>query len=392
MRALYFDCFSGASGDMILGALLDAGADEAAVRAALDGLQLEAWELRVEETKRASLRATKVTVDVAASPAERNYPDIVELIEGSPLEDRVKNLALTTFRVLAEAEARVHAVPVERVHLHEVGSLDAIIDVVASCAAFVSLGVERTFCSAVAMGHGFAATTHGTIPVPPPAVVEILVARGAPVAGGGERELLTPTGAALLATLVDEFADFPVLRLETVGYGAGSAEREVPNVLRALVGELAAAPEDLLLIETNLDDMSPELLPHVLERALAAGAADAWLTPIVMKKGRPAHMLSALTTDASRDDVLEVIFTETTTLGVRFTRVGREVLEREWVTTEVAGQPVRVKVARRQGRSTTIAPEYEDAARAAAATGMTLKEVYARATELARATEASKKR
>ena len=391
MRALYFDCFSGASGDMILGALLDAGADEAAVRAALDELQLEGWELRVEETQRASLRATKATV-VTSETEERNYPAIVDLIQSRPLEDRVANLALATFKVLVEAEARVHSIPIEQVHLHEVGSLDAIIDVVGSCAAFVSLGVERTFCSPVAMGRGFAETTHGTIPVPPPAVVEILTARGAPVAGGGERELLTPTGAALLATLVDEFVEFPVLQLETAGYGAGSAERDLPNVLRALVGELSRASDDLLLLETNLDDMSPELLPYIVERALACGAVDAWLTPIVMKKGRPAHTLSVLTSEAGRDKVLEVIFSETTTLGVRFTRLGREVLERDWVTAEVAGQPVRVKVGRRHGRVTTVAPEYEDAARVAAATGMPLKEVYARATELARATEASKKR
>lgn len=391
MRGLYFDCFSGASGDMILGALLDAGADESAVRTALDALQLKSWNLTIEPTSRGSLRATKATV-AADDDTDRDYQAVVALIERCSLEGRVANLALATFKTLGEAEARVHSLPIDRVHLHEVGSLDAIIDVVGACAAFVSLGVERTLCSPLVTGRGLATTAHGTIPVPAPAVTEILAARGAPVVGGGEGELLTPTGAALLATLVDEFAELPALQLETVGYGAGSAEREVPNVLRALVGELAGTAGDLLLIETNIDDMSPELLPHVVDKTLAAGAVDAWLTPIVMKKGRPAHTLSVLTSDAKRESVLEVIFAETTTLGVRSTRVGREVLEREWVTTEVGGQPVRVKLGRRHGRLTTVAPEYEDAAHAAATTGMPLKDIYARATESARATGASKRR
>jgi uncharacterized protein (TIGR00299 family) protein len=388
MKALYFDCISGASGDMVLGALIDAGADVTRVREELSSLRISSWELEVHEVTRGSIRATRCEVIVADDGVERNYSDVIDLLAGGDLSAPVEERARRAFDALAHAEARVHRVPLEQVHFHEVGALDTIVDIVGSAAAMESLAPDEVITSPIPTGRGFVDSAGGTLPLPAPAVTEIL--RGATLYERGDTELVTPTGAALLAAFTDRFDAMPPLELEATGYGAGRHDtgRE-PNVLRVLVGrvvELALAAPPAVLIETNLDDMSPELLPHVIDRLLAAGAQDAWLTSIVMKKGRPAFTLSVLAGKAEIDRVLDVVYRETTTLGVRVREVAKDELAREWIEVSVSGQPVRVKVGRRSGEIVTLAPEHDDAARAARATGFALKDVYAEATRLARST------
>lgn len=375
MRALYLDCFSGAAGDMILAALLDAGASEEAVGRALAALDLPGCRVETRTVTRASLRATKVDV-VVTGPQEHRGPDeIARLLRDARLDDRVRERALRAFDLLADAEAAVHGIPRAQVHFHEVGAVDAIVDVVGCAAALESLAPETVLASPVTTGRGITDSEHGPIPVPAPAVVELL--KGVPLEERGADELVTPTGAAILREAVASFGPMPPLTIASTGYGAGSRDSAVPNVLRVLVGETATAPGTTLTqIDANLDDVSPELLPYAVERLLAAGAVDAWITPVVMKKGRPGFVLSALAAAADRDRVADVFLRETTTFGVRMHEVTREVLEREWVEVEVEGHPLRVKIGRRGGEVTTSSPEFEDARRVAAATGMPLKDVY----------------
>ena len=386
MKALFFDCVSGASGDMVLGALIDAGADVNRIRDELSTLRLRGWELEVHEVTRGSIRATRCEVVVANDDTERSYSDVLDLLSGSNLSAGVEDSARRAFEVLARAEARVHGLPLEQVHFHEVGARDAIVDIVGSAAALESLAPDEVITSPIPTGRGFVDSAGGTLPIPAPAVTEIL--RGATLYERGDAELVTPTGAALLAAFTDRFDAMPPLELEATGYGAGRRDigRE-PNVLRVLVGRaVGASPAGptAILIETNIDDMSPELLPYVIDSLLAAGAQDAWLTSIVMKKGRPAFTLSVLVGKAEIDRVLDVVYRETTTLGVRVREVAKDELAREWMEVSVSGQPVRVKLGRRGGEIVTLAPEHDDAARAARATGLALKEVYAEATRLAR--------
>lgn len=383
MRALYFDCFSGASGDMILGALLDAGAPEEEVRASLQALGLSGWELDIGRVQKAALAATKVTVRSREMDTARRFSDIRALLEKSALAPGVKERALATFGLLARAEAKVHGAPEEEVHFHEVGGIDAIVDIVGSSSALETLAPQEVITSAIATGRGTTSSQHGTIPVPAPAVVELL--RGAVLFERGDKELITPTGAAILAAATTRFGVMPPLEITRVGYGAGTRDGEVPNVLRVIEGELLE--EDLaserssghILIETNLDDMSPELVPFAIERLIEAGAQDAWSSPVLMKKGRQGIQLSVLATEVSRRAVLDVLYRETTTLGARIRRAEKDELERHWETTDVEGHAVRVKVGMSGGEVVSAAPEYEDAAKVARITGLPLKEVYRRA-------------
>ena len=381
MKTIYFDCFSGAAGDMILGALLDADADAAFVREQLEALKLEGWSLEVRSVTRAGLRATYAAVEVDEAQPTRDYETIRAILEAAQLHPQVHELAQAIFGRLAAAEALVHGVELEGVHLHEVAAVDAFIDIVGSAAALVSLAPERVVVSPLPVGGGTTHSDHGPLPVPPPAVIELV--EDVPIRGGGERELLTPTGAAILTSIADEYGELPSMRLERTGYGAGTAERDIPNVVRVLIGEVAAAAlsevdpaETALLVEANLDDMAPELLPRAIEQLLAAGAYDAWVVPIIMKKGRPGFTLSALVPEYERDRALDVIYAETTTLGVRVSRVEKDELERSWIEVEVEGHPVRVKIGLRGGDVVTRSPEYEDALRVARASGLPLKDVY----------------
>lgn len=392
MRVLYFDCFSGAAGDMILGALLDAGAREDQVRAHLEGLNIPGWELEVTAVDRGGFRASRACFHIDNPDHTRTYPSITAIVERATLPPWVQKKALAAFSLLGAAEARVHGVTRDAAHFHEVGADDAILDVVASFAALADLGVDRVIASPIATGvTGLASTSHGLIPVPAPATAELLSAAGATLFTRGTDELITPTGAAILAAASHRFGDLPPLRIERVGYGAGAKELEHPNLLRAVVGvaQEGRPPADAVLIETNLDDISPELLPDAIDALLAAGAHDAWVTPVIMKKGRPGFVLAILGPPERHEDLVKIVFGETSTLGLRTTPVAREVLDRDWMEVEVEGLPVRVKVGRRGGRITSAAPEHDDAAAAARATGLPLKTIYERAlqafTDLTRA-------
>jgi pyridinium-3,5-bisthiocarboxylic acid mononucleotide nickel chelatase len=378
----YFDCFAGIAGDMALGALLDAGGSADALRSGLAGVPLEPFELDVAAVERGGIGATQVTVRVGGPPAVRTWGSLRGTLAGADLPAPVRELALATFARLAEAEARVHRTPADEVHFHEVGAVDAVVDVVGAALLLHDLGVTEVWASPVATGSGLRRGGHGVLPVPAPAVLELL--RGVPVhAGGVAAELTTPTGAAILAASATRFADLPPMRVARVGYGAGSRRHdELPNVLRVVLGERVAEAVDGdggLVLEANLDDMTPELAPWVLERLLAAGAADVWFTPIHMKRGRPGITLSVLCAPGADAAVRELLWRETSTLGVRGLPVRKWMLERRLVEVEVPGGKVRVKLGLDGGRVVNAAPEYADCARLAEQTGRPLKDVMARA-------------
>ena len=383
MKVAYVDCSSGAAGDMLLGALIDAGAPEQNVRNALDALNLDGWALHIEGVLRRGIAATNVSVTVAQEQS-RSYADIVRLLSDAALDERTRQLALAVFEHLAKAEATVHGTVSKDVHFHEVGATDAIVDVVGCSAAITALELDRVVVSPIATGTGTVTSAHGEFPLPAPAVAEILRNSGATIFGRGHNELITPTGAAILATVADDFASLPPIRIEKVGQGAGDADLEWPNVVRILIGQLdkrADEPGGALLLEANIDDMSPELVPHAIDKLLVAGAHDAWVTSIVMKKGRPAFKLSALCSTELEATIVDVFFRETTTLGLRTSPVDRHILEREWIHTRIDGESVRVKIGRSNGVVTTIAPEHDDALQAAANLSLPLKTVYARSAE-----------
>ena len=381
MNVLFFDCFSGAAGDMILGALLDLGASEEEIRGCLGGLEVGEWRLEVSEVDKGGFRATKARFSIPEHDLTRTYPEVVASVTEATLPDAVKASAVRSFTLLADAEATVHGTTRDQTHFHEVGSADAILDVVAAFAALHFLRPERIVTSAVATGvGGLAQTSHGRIPIPAPAVAELLAAHHVPTFQRGSTELVTPTGAAILIAASDSFGSLPEIAFERVGYGAGHKDLEHPNVVRAILGEEGTKKgTEVTLIEANLDDMSPELVPYVIERLLETGALDAWVTPVVMKKGRPGLLLSVLAEVALASAAIDILFAETTTLGVRSSVVARQVLERDLTQVDVEGMPVRVKRGWRGGRVVTAAPEHDDARRAAQVSGLPLKEVNARA-------------
>jgi uncharacterized protein (TIGR00299 family) protein len=387
-RVLHLDCLAGISGDMALGALIDAGADPGAIRASLAALALEPFELTVGDVDAAGIRSVRVEVRTEAAAAERPWREIDAALERSDLRPRPTDLARRVFRVLAEAEGRAHGTEPEDVTFHEVGAVDSIVDVVGTAVALDLLGVERVTASAVPLGRGWVETRAGRLPVPGPAVLELL--RGVPLRSlDVEAELVTPTGAAILAALAESYGDVPPMTLEAVGYGAGSHHLGFPNVLRVLVGKAepardAASVRTDVLLETNLDDLNPELFPHVLERVFAAGAVDVWLTPVVMKKGRPGVVLAALCPPGGETAVRDAVFRETGTLGIRTRPVTRHVLDREMLKVETPWGPVGVKVGRLHGEATSAAPEYEDVARVAREAGLPAKQVYEETLRLAR--------
>ena len=372
----WLDCSAGVSGDMLLGALVDGGVDLAVLQAAVDAVGVEPVRLTVAPVTRRGLAATKVEVHVDDRPATRTWADVRALLEGSTLGEGVRRRALEVFARLAVAEAAVHRTTPDAVHFHEVGALDAVADVVGCAAGLESLGLTSLTASPVVVGSGTTRGAHGTLPVPPPAVLALLV--GAPVlAGPVAQEMTTPTGAALLAASVSSYGPLPPMVLRRTGTGAGGRDpRELPNVLRLVLGDpVASGGDPALLLETNVDDLDPRLWPGVLQALMDAGASDAWLTPILMKKGRPAHTLSVLCTAASSPALREVVFRETSTLGLRATSVGREVLERTERTVQVDGQPVRVKLGLLHGEVVNAMPEWADVAAAAAVLGRPAKVV-----------------
>jgi pyridinium-3,5-bisthiocarboxylic acid mononucleotide nickel chelatase len=429
MRTAWFQCGAGVAGDMVLGALVDAGADPAAIATMLGGLGVDGWALTFERTQRAGVTATRAVVavhghhEVPAAPAadqhghphddhdhdhhdndndhdhdhhkhdhdhdhvHRPFREIRELLTAADLPDRVRRRALAVMTALAEAEAHLHGTDVDDVELHEVGSLDAIVDIVGTCAALESLGVDHVGCSTIAVGHGTVRAAHGVIPNPAPATVALLAAVGAPTIGIDDtRELATPTGVALMTVLADRFGALPEMNVAKVGYGAGSMDiAGRPNVVQVIIGESDAPTitprpgREALHVEANVDDISGEVLSHTIAALIAVGAHDAWATPIVMKKGRPAHTLHALCDASLLERVAAVIVDETGTLGLRASTVERWPQTRVDDTVDVSGHTVRVK------RTTDrVKVEYDDAAAAAEALGWPLRRVIAAAESAAR--------
>jgi pyridinium-3,5-bisthiocarboxylic acid mononucleotide nickel chelatase len=383
VKLLYLDLAAGVAGDMLLAALIDAGADIDEVRSVLRTMDIDGWELDSEDVQRAGVRATKAVVTTTSTDAHRDLGTIRGLL--TPLPDPVRERADRTFTTLAEAEAHVHGTTVDQVHFHEVGALDAIVDIVGTCAAIQQIAPDRVLASPLPLGSGEVRSAHGVLPVPAPATHELMHRHAIPVVDGGEGETVTPTGAALIATLVDGFVEMPAMRIHSVGYGAGDRDTERPNVVRAFVGEAEPIHADAthLVVEANIDDMTPEMFPYVIECLMRAGADDAWVTPIVMKKERPAFLLSALTHRDRRAEVLDALFRETTTFGCRVLAAEKQELDRSWIETQVHGHVVHVKIAHRGGEQVTASPEYAEAVRAARATGRALKDVYAEALRLA---------
>jgi len=373
----WFHCFAGIAGDMALGSLLDAGADLAEVEAVLHRLPLSGWKLRVEPVLRAGIAATRAVVDVVDDVVVRTYMHIVALIEEARLPDRVARRALAAFAALAEVEGALHRRPPELVHFHEVGSHDTIIDIVGTAAALEVLEVDEVASSAVATGTGTVRTAHGLLPNPSPAVVRLL--RGVPTWGRDlQVELTTPTGAAILAGMATGFGPLPAMEVRATGFGAGSRDIDgLPNCTQVVVGTAAvptAAGQPLVRLDANVDDATGETLAHAVEELLHAGAADAWLTPVVMKKGRPGYVVSALADPALVDSVSRVLLRETGSLGVRSSAVERWAARRAVEEVEIDGVSVRVKVS--AGR---VKVEQADAARVANRTGRPLREVLVRA-------------
>jgi pyridinium-3,5-bisthiocarboxylic acid mononucleotide nickel chelatase len=383
----WVDASSGASGDMLLGALIDAGVPVGVVSAAVDAVAPEHVALRPERVSRNGFAATRCHVEVAGSRTHRTWRDVEALLAAADLDEPVRDRAHRTFERLAAAEAAVHGSAAEDVHFHEVGALDAIADVVGVSAGLEHLGLDRLLVSPVAVGSGRVRSAHGSLPVPPPAVAELL--RGRPsYAGPGETELCTPTGAALLTANATGFGAQPAMVVETIGVGAGGRDPDGhSNVLRLLVGRSTDVPADAgaVVVETNVDDLDPRLWPNVIASLLEAGASDAWLSPIVMKKGRPAHTLHALVPADRLGAVRTEIFRQTSTIGVREVVVGKTALDREMRTVQVFGHNVHVKLAMHQGRVVNAQPEYDDVVVVAVATGRPVKDVLAEAVTASRA-------
>ncbi len=385
----YFDCFSGISGDMVLGALVDAGADLRQIEAELRKLGLEHWSISAEKVKRGAIFATHVKVTTEEDHHHRGLSIILKRIDDAGLAPRAADRAKKIFERLAAAEAKVHNIEIEEVHFHEVGAVDSIIDIVGSAIGFDLLGIDEFACSQFDVGGGRVKTAHGLLPVPAPATAELL--RGAPTYSSGiERELVTPTGAAIATTLATSYAAIPPMTLRTVGYGAGSADlSEKANVLRIMIGDRIESEKSafnylpwdspVTVIETNLDDMSPQIYGYFVERALAAGALDVFSTPVQMKKNRPGQLVTLLSEPANVGRLIDLIFSETTTIGVRTYEVRRKTLDRELIPVETPLGAVRMKISRMNGTILNATPEYEDCQRIAAERNVPLKQVIAAA-------------
>lgn len=369
---------------MLLGALVDAGAAVSVMQEAVDAIGVEPMSLSVSTTTRQGLAATKVDVKAPRSTVTRTWANIRAQLESAPLAVGIRRSALDAFARLARAEADVHRTSPEQVHFHEVGGLDAIADVVGVCAGLHSLGLTELSAGPVALGSGMSRGEHGFIPIPGPAVLQLLSDVNAPVwSGPAPYEMCTPTGAALLATTVTKWQEMPQMRVRTIGHGAGSREiDEVANIVRLILGEPVGQSDSAtaVLLESNVDDMDPRLWPDVLAALLAAGASDAWLSPILMKKGRPAHTLHVLCAPAREDDVRGQIFARTSTIGLRRVPVGKYALDREQASVRVQGEQIGVKLARDDGRIVNVSVEFEDVARAAEKLDLPVKEVLRAAT------------
>ncbi|SMD06326.1 nickel pincer cofactor biosynthesis protein LarC [Sporomusa malonica] len=385
-KAIYLDCFAGISGNMLLGALVDIGAPEELLRAELAKLPVTGYELTIARVDKGGISALYLDVQVDEhGHHHRNLADIMAIIDGSTLTPAVKETSKQIFTRLAEAEAKVHGVSINEIHFHEVGAVDSIVDIIGIAWALDYLSVKQIYASRLHVGSGFVKCAHGLIPVPAPATAELL--RGIPFYQGDiAKELVTPTGAVVLATLGNSYGQMPEGFISCqVGYGAGTWELDIPNVLRLYLGEIPADAiqgpiegqddESYLVVEANIDDQNPELYSYIMDKLFAAGALDVWLTPIIMKKGRPATKLSALFTEDCQAKIAEIILEETTSIGMRFYPVTRAMANREFMIVGLPWGDVKVKISSYQGKICNVAPEYEDCRKIAEELGLPLKVV-----------------
>jgi len=384
MKAAYFDCFSGISGDMTLGALVDAGCPLDVLRSKLQGVQVPGWQISSEKVWKNGMAATQVRVKTEDTHIHRSLTTILGILEKSNLEQRVKRRASAIFTKLGEAEAAVHDVPLEKIHFHEVGAVDAIVDIVGACIGFEELGLKKFACSSLNVGGGTAKMAHGILPVPAPATARLLM--GKPTYSNGlQKELVTPTGAAIVSTLCETFGPQPAMKVSAIGYGAGTVDLETqPNVLRIMVGEVSEQARDshggtIRVLEANLDDMNPQIFGYLLEKALAAGALDVFGTPVQMKKSRPGTQVTILCKPEDEAKFQEMLFAETTTLGVRSHLVERRALPREFVKVSTRFGEIRIKIAREDGRVQHASPEFEDCRKLAEEKNVPLREVMEQA-------------
>jgi uncharacterized protein (TIGR00299 family) protein len=384
MKIAYFDCFSGVSGDMILGALIDAGLDPGDLRKALAGIPLSGYEISAEKAVKNGITGTRFNVTVSGKQRERNLSDILKIIHESSLKEPAKKSAGDIFRNIARVEANIHSKKIEEIHFHELGAVDSIIDIAGACAALDMMGIDIVHCSRINVGEGFVKSEHGLLPVPAPATASLLL--GVPIySSGAQAELATPTGAAIIAHFSKQYGPMPDMKARSVGYGAGMKDLAAPNLLRVFIGEggIQAGRETIVALETNIDDMNPEFYQHVSERLLESGAMDVYTTPVIMKKTRPGVQLTVLAREETQEALTGIIFEETTTAGIRINRMERVALDREMRTIRTRFGEIGVKLLYSGGRVVTASPEYEDCRRLAKSEGVPLKEVYDEAKKIA---------
>lgn len=381
MRVAYFDCFSGISGDMILGALLDCGIDHKKLFDKIYDLPID-FEVELKETSRSGLRGIHVKILSKEKKVSRSWQNIEKIIQESPLDLDVKQKSLKILNLLVDTESAIHGMPKNKVHLHEIGAVDTIIDIVGAVQGLKLLAVDEIYCSPIATGYGIVKSEHGTLPVPSPATIEIL--KDVPIYSGmAPTELTTPTGAAIIKTVCGKFGEMPMIMVDKIGYGAG--ERDIPhqpNLLRLLVGDVekpAYEKSNLLVISANIDDLNPEHYGNLIDQLLLAGAKDAWLSPISMKKGRQGICVSALVDEPDKNSVLEKLFREGSTLGARVCPVERHALPRKTIKVKVEDQEITVKIGYINDEPVNIAPEHDDCQKASAKTGTPLKIIYQKA-------------
>jgi hypothetical protein len=384
MKIAYFDCFSGISGDMTVGALLDAGLKIETLEKELKKLGLSGYQLEVNKVAKKGISATKFKVKTKEEGVERRFKDILTILEKSKLDEEIKKETKKIFFNIAQAESKIHQKEIDEIHFHEIGGLDSIIDITSAVIGIKTLGIEEIHSSALPVGKGFVKCAHGVIPVPAPATLELL--KNIPTYSEGiESEMITPTGAAIISTLSKSFGKRPLMKIERIGYGAGEKEFTIPNLLRVSIGEKILKDENLkdgyvsdeaMLIETNIDDMNPEFYDYIMVQLFSQGALDVFLTPIQMKKNRPAHMLSIIVYEQNLKEILEVLFSESTTLGVRVREVKRLRLAQQNFIAETKYGKIRVKVGIFKGEIKNVAPEYEDCKKMAKQHQVPLKEVY----------------
>jgi uncharacterized protein (TIGR00299 family) protein len=375
MKAIYFDCFNGISGDMILGALFDLGLDRDSWLGELDKLGISGYEVRIEKKRKGPLMGTDVEIIVSDNVTHRHAREILEIVGNSNLDEEIKEKSLKILTRIAEAESSIHNEPLEEVHLYELGGIDTIVDVVGSVTGLKLLGIERVYSSPLPVGEGFVETAHGRLPVPAPATAELL--KGVPIYSNGIKgELVTPTGAGIISTLSFSFGPIPPLTVEKIGYGLGKKDFAIPNMLRAIVGELYQEKQrdTNTIIDVNIDDMNPQVYGYLMDKLFELGALDVFFTSIYMKKSRPAVKLTVISPDHLVDKLIDVIFKETTSIGVRTYQVEKVMLPREIIEVDTPWGKARVKVSYING-TPKIMPEYDDCKAIAEKTGIPIQEV-----------------